>query len=258
MTPFERSVLRQVFPFYAWLSHVVRFTLQYPVDHPLRAAIIGGIAEQVVDDLGSGGNIDMLSRITYGQPDEHGMQKGLPIRAANPLSDAGDMITLAGWLGATNPFASTLLEHLGIDTQSGAADLFPAQSYDPETGRMAIDTGNPLARLLFNTVPQAQTLSRVLGRDAEFNELRETNPGTAMSLAASGMGLPVLNRGTSRAQQYMRAESERQKARADNMKTMLKKGDIKGLRELGVSDEAIAQLLAMQKSGQFNPRALAG
>lgn len=253
MTPFERSVLRQIFPFYAWLSHVVRFTLQYPVDHPLRAAIMGGVADQVVENLGSGGNLSMLDRVTYGAPDENGMQKGLPVRAANPISDAGNLLTLSGWLGATNPFISTMLEQIGVDTQSGAAELFPSQSYDPEVGRMAVDTGNPLQRLAFNIVPQTQAVYRALGRDDEYNQLQVTNPGTARSLLASGVGLPVLNRGTSRPEQYMRAEKARQTARSDLMKAHLKTGNIKALREMGVSDEAIATLLAMQKSGQFNP-----
>ena len=253
MTPFERSVLRQIFPFYSWLSHVVRFTLQYPVDHPLRAAIMGGVADQVVENLGSGGNLSMLDRVTYGAPDENGMQKGLPVRAANPISDAGNLLTLSGWLGATNPFISTMLEQIGVDTQTGAAAMFPDQSYDPETGRMGVDGGNPLQRLAFNIVPQTQAVYRALGRDDEYNQLQVTNPGTARSLLASGVGLPVLNRGTSRPEQYMRAEKARQTARSDLMKAHLKTGNIKALREMGVSDEAIATLLAMQKSGQFNP-----
>ena len=258
MTPFERNVLRRVFPFYSWLGHITRYTLRFPFDHPLRASIIGSMAEMVMEDLGSGGNVDMLDRITWGGADKQGNRKGLLVRAMNPFHDVGNLLTLGGWLGSANPIIETLLQQIGVDTSTGGPELFPTLQYDPETGTLAAAAGNPFTNLLYNTIPQSQVAARAIGFDRDFQRLRETNPGTARSMILSGVGIPVLNRATSPEQQYMKAEAARQKDRSARLKDLMKAGDIKGLREMGVSDEAIAQLLAMQKSGRFNPQLLKG
>lgn len=254
LSPFERGVLRSVFPFYTWLSHVMRYAMAYPVDHPLRAAIVGGFGRQVMEDMGDGATQQMLDFITWGGPDAHGNKKGLRVTAMNPFHDAGDMFTLAGWLGSMNPLASTLAEQFGLDLSQGGPELFPDVHYDPETGALTNVPKDPIRGLLFNTIPQVQTLARVAGLDSEFNEMKTTNPGAARSMMVSGAGLPVLNRAINPEERYMKAELKRQEARKDMLGRMIKRGDIDGLRREGVSDNAIQTLLAMQGSGQFDPQ----
>ena len=258
MTPFERNVLRSVFPFYSWLSHVMRFTMQYPLDHPWRAALVAGFGRQVFEDLGEGGTVDMLNNIEYGGVDKDGNRKSLRVGPMNPFNDAGNLFTLAGWAGALNPLGSTVLQQLGYDSQQGGPELFPQMSYDPTTGRLKSTAGNPLQNLLFNTIPQSQVLFRASGLDQDFNKMRADpeSQGAARAMLLSGMGLPSLNKASNSDKKYYQAETQRQKARTMRIAELIKKGDIDGLVGEGVSPENIRAIVQQQQSGEYNPAML--
>ena len=249
LTPFERNVLRSVFPFYSWLSHIVRFAFNYPMDHPWRAAIVGGFARQVWEDMGDGATLDMLDVIYWGDSDENGDKRGMNVRAMNPFSDVGSLLTLAGWMGSMNPLGSTVLDQLGVDRMSGGPELFPTLRYSTETGQLVAQAPNPISNLLYNTIPQSQAIARLAGWDAEYRELKKVNPDAASRMLKSGFGIPILRRTYSPEKQYAKAEVKRQEARTARISALLKKGDIEGLISQGVPQESVDMLLRLQASG---------
>ncbi len=251
LTPFERNVLRSVFPFYSWLSHIVRFAFNYPIDHPWRAAIVGGFARQVWEDMGDGATLEMLDVLHWGEPDEQGNKRGLSTRALNPFSDTGSLLTLGGWMGSMNPLGSTILDQLGVDRMSGGPELFPTLRYSTDTGRLVAQTQNPALNLLYNTVPQSQAVARLAGMDAEYRELRRVNPDAASRMLKSGFGLPILSREYSPEGQYAKAELQRQEARTKRISARLKKGDFAGLVKDGVPQETVDLLVRLRESGQL-------
>jgi hypothetical protein len=265
LTPFERNVLRQVFPFYSWNSHIVRYAMKFPYDHPIRASLVGGIARQVEEDMGDGATKQMMDLFSFGKRDAEGNQFGFRTAAMNPFTDVGTFFSLAGWLGATSPIINTVMSQMGIDTQSGTAELYPTLRYDAETGRLRAKSDNPVTDLFFNTLPQATFMRNLLGANEEFNRLLQTDPQAAGRMIASNAGLPVLGAGgvnpfernynPDRA--YLRAELKRQEASGKMVSEALRSGRFDQLVSLGVSPERVAQLKEASAQGlleDYNPQ----
>jgi len=258
LTPFERSVLRQVFPFYAWNSHVVRYAMKYPFDHPIRAALVGGISRQALDDLGQGGTTNMLDTLSFGNKDKEGNQYGIRAASFNPFNDLGNFFSVAGWMGATNPLITTFLEQVGLDPQSGQGELYPTLRYDQETGRMTTVKDNPLTALALNTLPHAQFISNITQSNAEFRQLMHSDPDAARRMLLSNVGIPVLTpkinpfeRGYNPAEKYVSAEIKRQELNTKILSEYLRQGNLDGLAELGIPAETIQNLKQQAATGQL-------
>lgn len=254
MTPFERSVMRQVIPFYGWLSHLVRFVTSYPADHPWRTAILANASQVVMEDLGSGANLDQLDAMYFGGPNESGERSSINIGSLNPFTDVGNLFSLAGWMGSTNPLFQTAAQALGIDTSTGMGDLYPNKRYDPETGRMIQDTGNPLRNLMFNTLPQAQIASAFLGIDPEFAKLQHNDPEAAERRLWSAAGLPmgVVPKAKNPATAYIKNERARSEAEDDALSKALKSGNLNALDAWPNLRPLKPLLLEALKSGQLD------
>ena len=54
MVPLERQIVKQIFPFYGWMHHVMKYASTYPIDHPLRASIVGSLSRAEQADWDSG------------------------------------------------------------------------------------------------------------------------------------------------------------------------------------------------------------
>lgn len=251
MTPFERSVLRQVFPFYSWLSHLMRFVFNYPADHPWRAAIVASGSRIVMEDFGDGASTDMLDILSWGEPNEKGERKSLNVRGINPFSDAANMFTLAGWLGSTNPLFQTATQALGFDAMQGGIDLYPQMSYSPETGKMVVDTGNPIKNMAVNSIPQLGALFRYAGQDEDFNKLMREDPETAQRILLSGIGVPGSYRRYSREGDMIGNELKRQEASSDASALAFKTGNLDALEPF-LGAEAVEALKAAREDGSLD------
>jgi len=251
MTPFERSVLRQIFPFYSWLSHLMRFVFNYPADHPWRTAIVASGSRIVMEDFGDGASTDMLDILSWGERDEQGRQKSVNVRGMNPFSDAANLFTLAGWLGSTNPLFQTATQALGFDAMQGGIDLYPQMSYSPETGKMVVDTGNPIKNFAVNSLPQLGALVRYAGQDPEFNKLMREDPETAQRILWSGVGIPGSYKRYSREQDLVGNELKRQEAASDSTSTAYKTGNLDALEPF-LGKEAVEALKKARESGAID------
>lgn len=209
LTPVERNVLRQIFPFYSFTSHIIRFVTSFPGTHPLRTSIMANIANSIATDMKEEGiPKEMLDYLSLGKADELGHQDFLSLRGMNPMSDTANQFTLAGFLSGINPVGQAVATSLGADISGYGVNA--RQTYDPDTGKLT-DTKPGFAQsLVASTVPQLGTLQRALGMDTEYNELLRTNPDAAKRLLVSGLGIPALRKSISPQQEQMKAEVNRQ------------------------------------------------
>jgi len=242
LTPIERNVFKTVFPFYGFMRHAVQYVMRYPVDHPLRASVLGAFGKAETDDL-HGLPLNFLSMIPFGGESASGHQNYLSMGAVNPFNGVPDLFTLSGYLSATNPLIATALESVGLSSR-GEAELYPTLTYDPETGRLGAKHPNALMALAANTIPQTQLLTSLLGVNKDFNDRIARDPaGANRSLLANG-GLPILWRDFDIPQEYFKAEVARTKSVNDSVNAAKTSGDWSGASDSPTLQAALDKLRA--------------
>ena len=268
MTPMERSVMKSLVPFYGFMSHAVRFVMQYPLDHPLRAEILSKLAQAEMEDM-NGLPKRFLSSLFIGEQDAEGRQNALNLAPMNPFGDVANMMTISGFLGATNPVITTALQTVGLD--QGEAELYPSLRYDPETGRLAAKSGNPLLMALDNTIPQSGIMTALLGMNNQFNETLRRDPAAANRFLLSSMTVPILWREYSVPQEQFKAEIARFDSAETVKREALKTGDwsealrypslyqyLQALDQIPVDQISAYQQASLGDPGQTARDALAG
>lgn len=220
--PLERALMKSIVPFYGFSSFALRYAFRYPMDHPLRAAILASFARAELEDLQTLPNSFLSSLILTGQSST-GQVTAANLAPLNPFSDVGNFMTIAGFLSATNPVIQTALESVGV--QRGEAELYPTLRFDPETGRLAAAHPNPLMGLVANTVPQSQILTAMLGANEDFKQRFKNDPAAAYRTLISSAGLPLLWRGLNVPVEQAKAEVARQKSANAVLARAQKSGD---------------------------------
>lgn len=222
MTPMERGIMKSIFPFYGFIGHAMRFVLSYPMDHPLRAEFMTKLAMAEIEDL-EGLPTRFLGNLFLGGLDAQGKRNSLNIAPFNPFGDVANMMSVGGFLGATNPLISTAFQMVGVD--QGTAELYPSLRYDPETGRLAAKHGNPLFMLAENTIPQTALISAALGLNDQFNEMLTRDPAAANRFLLSTLTVPLVWRNIEYTEEQFKAEVARQDAQTMVKNEALRSGD---------------------------------
>lgn len=257
LTPLERSVARNVMPFYSFMQHITRFVVNYPMDHPIRASIMANFAKNEIEDNQTGLPDIINAMIPFGGKDKEGNQKFISTRGINPFNDVASFFTLQGLAGNVNPILSTILEQLGVDTQTGQPMLGKNMVFDPETGRLSSNAPNPLSGIIGNLIPQSQLIMELMGNSAEFNALLRNNPRAAQRMLISQAGLPNLIRSYNIPEQQIKSEVVRQDAQNKAWAVFLKTGSDKEAKRYPALRPLIAQVRALKASGalsQFQPQ----
>jgi hypothetical protein len=218
----ERGIMKSIIPFYGFVGHAIRFVLSYPLDHPLRAEIMTKLAMAEMEDL-DGLPTRFLGSMFFGSQDENGNQSAFNLAPMNPFGDVANMLTISGFLGATNPAISTMFQMVGVD--QGEAELYPSLRFDPETGRLTAKHSNPLLMLAENTVPQSGLVTSMLGINEQFNETLQRDPAAASRFLLSSMSVPILWRQYNVPQEQFKSEVARQKSETTVKNEALKTGD---------------------------------
>lgn len=225
ITPFERQVMRFVFPFYTWAQFITKHAYRYPIDHPYRTAVTSSLARREMDDFGGALPYKFMDTLFLGNPDSQGNVPALQLGAVNPFRDVANYFTLAGFTRSANPILSTVLESLGINPAQGAQDLYPEIAYDPVTGQLRPSNPSLLSSFIGNVIPQTQLLSAMLGQNEQFKQILRTNPEAAAAMLRSSVGLPSLFRTVNPAQEAFKAETQRSTLQSQVQSEALRTGD---------------------------------
>ena len=210
LLPVERGILRAVFPFYSFMSHIFRAALKFPFDHPLRVSIINAFTRAEIEDWQS--RYPQIFRRLLGMPvgDDTDQWTAFNVDSFNPFRDIGNMLSFGFMASSTNPLISTALESMGIDTMSGAPEYAPNFVYDPlSPSGQTLESGNPIVNLAFNISPQAQALYQWMGFDADFREYEATDPDGARRALMSGLRFPTIWRSIDVNEQVAKDEIKR-------------------------------------------------
>jgi len=195
MLPVERGILRAVFPFYAWTSHIMRLAFKLPFDHPARVAIINNFTRAEIADWQS--EYPQIFRRLLGvqNPETSDRFLGMNVDAFNPFRDVGNIMTMGGMVASSNPIIQQIFKGVGVDPMSGGPEYAPNFIYDPSSpSGSELDSGNPIINLAGSIIPQSRALARWAGVDEEFRALESSNPAAAQRMLLSGFRLPIIYR----------------------------------------------------------------
>lgn len=223
MTPIERSILKSVLPFYTFVNHSIRYVFRYPIDHPLRAAVVGTFGRAAQDDLEAGLPDRFLGAFFFGDRNERGEQNALNLTPFNPFGDVANMLTISGFLSQLNPVFATALEAVGLER--GEAELYPSLRYNPETGRLEGVRSNPLIGFAQNVVPQSEMLFTLLGAKTNLEDQIRRDPAGAWRTIASSGGMPILWREYNVLQEQFKSELARQDSQTNALQAALRSGN---------------------------------
>ena len=241
MLPWERTIMRRIFPFYGWMKHVLKYTFTLPYDHPTRVAVLTNFAANEMEDYRSGIPQWMASTFFIGKEGPDTKQWSVNMRSMNPFADVaryadfdsreyGSGVVL-GFLTQMSPIASSVMESMGVSPMSGRARLYPEMTYDPETGRLRSMAPNILHSLPKSIVPQVEgfaglvELSGVRSTSRELRNMRVNNPDAFVGRIWSSFGLPFAPRKRSRTFELQRSALAREQAAGDAVNRALRTGD---------------------------------
>jgi hypothetical protein len=176
MSWIERSIVRNVFPFYSFMRYVMQYALTYPTDHPIRAAILSRFSDMEMRDKKDGLAEKYQNYFWLGEPDENGNVKIVDYRSANPFQSLANNFTLAGFVSSINPLMTSFFEAAGLNTLTATPDLYPDMAYDPETGSLTAKRGNVLLTVAGNIIPQIEGVDYFLTITDKMKRLKERNP----------------------------------------------------------------------------------
>lgn len=231
LLPAERQILRTVFPFYSFGRFIVGFSLRYPVDHPVRAAVTASFARNEIEDMGTGLPDQFAGLFQLTDMDDQGNATFLAPGAANPFRDVTDWFTLQGFVGMTNPLVSATLQALGVEPVQGGPMLYPNMVYDPETGGLRAETPGFVESLVASTVPQTQVVRNLILGNEEWSDLVQSNPQAAQRQLLSQLGVPTLVQDRNVPQETFRAEVNRYRSMRDEWNEAVRSGGTAGFAE---------------------------
>lgn len=133
----EQAYVRAAVPFYAWQKGILKQVIKFPVDHPLRAALMmqmGQLNEKLMADVPDA--YKGLFRIP-------GTDRSVNLRPLNPFADATALVTPQGIASSLNPF----VEIVARNALDAPATGFPEQYRIDELGR-AMPTTDPRQELI--------------------------------------------------------------------------------------------------------------
>lgn len=138
MAPFERTIMKQVMPFYSFTRFAMSYLLRFPLDHPLRYSVLTKLGTQASQDWqNSGLPLDMMSLIYFGKPNKNGNVFTISYRNANPFRSVFNVFTFGGFLSSLNPAISSAFAFTGGDVLAGTGGLYPKQALNSQTGGLA-------------------------------------------------------------------------------------------------------------------------
>jgi hypothetical protein len=176
MTPFERNIVRNVLPFYAWMRHITVLSLSLPVYHPQRVVLLGHLANEFGQDQS-----ELPDMFKGGYFTEGG--SFMDLRALNPFGDAaaGGLFSLESLARATSPgvkIPTAALTGLGlqrgferVSRPQGTGDL---DAYGREKATPLYNRPTELLNYAMTQVPQARQIRTMLTGNTAYYDTGQT------------------------------------------------------------------------------------
>ncbi len=190
MSPFERSWLTTVMPFYGWTKHVLTYVAEYPVDHPYRAMFLANMANMNSDEVAKGLYTRIQNLFFLGTPDANGNVSAVDVRALNPLRDVANYATLGGVISALNPVVSAPFAVVDPQIVFGSNTLYPTLTYNQLYGTRTAAPGGNVLTAAEQFVPELTTLDAALGLSAQYRGLQRSNPAAFTKLIFESLNIP--------------------------------------------------------------------
>jgi hypothetical protein len=191
MAPFERGILKHVFPFYGFTRFLFRFLMTYPVDHPYRVSILSRFATQEQQDWNSLLPEKFMMTLFLGHPDQHGNIKTVDLRNLNPFRSFSNDFTIAGFFQQLNPILTAPLTMRGFDVLNATGPLYPSLEFNPVSGTLqAAAPNNALMSGLEQFIPELGSLDHFIGLTDQMRVLKRTNPAAYKAQLYSTLNLP--------------------------------------------------------------------
>jgi len=178
MTPWEQTVLKQIFPFWTFTKHIMRYVFTLPADHPIRAAILANLAQKVsAQGKGFTDPLRLQKLLFLGAPDAVGNVLTMDMSNLNPFRSMSTVFTMGGFLSGLTPELQVVLRLTGINTLSGVPSLHQNFSYNAYTGsRVATAPKHNIFDFVSEFVPETQILDHYLLFTDTMRQLKKNNP----------------------------------------------------------------------------------
>ena len=178
MSPFERTIMKQVFPFYSFTRFATKFLVQLPFDHPLRVSMLSQLSNQAQEEWGTGLPQTMMSLFFIGEPNAKGDITTVNLRNMNPFRSISNSFTLAGFMSSLNPLLQAPFVAAGFNTLGGTSQLYPEIVYDAQTGGLvAARPKGDLMTAAEGFVPELGALDAYFGISDNLRSLKTTDQG---------------------------------------------------------------------------------
>ena len=192
LTPIEQSIVRQVFPFYAYQKMLFQYLSRFPADHPFVTEVVSKIGQQETQLNSTGLPLMLQQMFQLGAPDKAGNIKAVDVRGFNPFRNFANDMTLTGIAMNANPALKVLMEAFGVNPAKGTPELYPGLTYNPQTGSLEARRPSlgPL-QLAEAVIPQLGTIDAMLGFNNRLKYLKQTNPSAYRAMLFQTAGIPI-------------------------------------------------------------------
>lgn len=190
-SPFERTIMKQVMPFYSFSRFATLFLLQLPFDHPVRVSFLASMANQAQEEWGSGLPQDMMDLLFIGPESNTGEQATVNLKNVNPFRSVANMFTIGGFFSALNPSIQALGATMGIDTLSGTSEMYPEISYNAQTGDLqSVRPAGDMWTAIESFVPEFSAVDARFGLSDNYRYLYQNDRSAFWREMASDFNLP--------------------------------------------------------------------
>lgn len=191
LSPFERVILKQVYPFYTFQAHLLKYLKNYPADHPIRASIISGLARQEQEEWDTGLPTHLMNLFYIGKPDADGNTQTVDIKSFNPFRSMYNGYTLAGFTQGLHPALSAGLKSMGVNIFSASPDLHSEITVNPDTGHLENKRSEVANNLLTSILPPIAGIQGAFGLTKDLRRMRENDPEAWKRFMFSSFNIPL-------------------------------------------------------------------
>lgn len=189
--PAERTIFKQIFPFYSFTRFATKFLVHLPYDHPLRVAILSQLSNQAQEEWGTGLPQTMMSLFFIGHTDAAGNISTINLRNMNPFRSISNQFTIGGFLSSLNPILSAPFTAAGFNTLDGTGELYPQVVYDAATGNLtAARPKSDWLTALSQFTPELGAIGGYLGISDNLRTLKSSDPGAFHREVMSMLNIP--------------------------------------------------------------------